>query len=270
MGRNCRTIAALALLGTSAAHAESFGNADIVALHRAGLSGDAIIAKVRSQPCGYDTSTNALIALRKADVPQAVIVAMINRCVAGGDPGPDGTDAPARHALGIFMASGPADNPREVMLRPSAASSLKITGNGSILFPRLAKLVVPQPHAQAVATSARPGFTFYFDPVNRRVGGFGQAASDAAQSPSEFSLVHFRADGSYRQVVIGRVEAYVAVTGVDPQYTLPFTINDLGDGTFRVDMQQDLAPGEYGFVLPGEAHGGRGGTAFRIYDFEVK
>jgi len=50
--------------------------------------------------------------------------------------------------------------------------------------------------------------------------------------------------------------------------TLPFTVVDLGKGRFRVEMPQDLAPGEYGFVLLGERKS-RGGTLFRIYDFEV-
>lgn len=241
------------------AHAETVGNAGVIALHQAGLAGEAIAAKVRGGPCDYDTSTAGLIALRKADVPQAVIVAVIERCNHVGSAGGDG-----RHAPGLFLVTG---DMREVALHPAAQSSIKVTGNGSILFPSLARLVVPQAAAQATAGS-RPSFLFAFPSSTARGSEFGEVAGDAAQSPNEFSLVHFRVDGGVRQVTIGRVQPYIEISGIDPKNTLPFTVTDLGDGLFRVDMPQDLPPGQYGFILMGERER-RKGTLFRIYDFGV-
>ena len=111
-----------ALTFAEPACAEIVGNAGVIALHQAGLAGEAIAAKVRGGPCDYDTSTAGLIALRKADVPQAVIVAVIERCNHVGPVGGDG-----RHAPGLFLVAG---DMHEVTLRPAAQSSIKVTGNG--------------------------------------------------------------------------------------------------------------------------------------------
>jgi len=260
MTRFVLTLAGLALALATPSHAAPFGNADIVALHQAGLASEAIIAKIRSAPCSYDTSTAALISLRKAEVPQAVIVAVLNCANNAASP----AQALGRES-GITMATASGTVAR---LRPAAQSSLKLTGNGSILFPSMARLIVPQPSAQAASRGPRPVFTFQFDPSGRHASDFGEVSGDVAQSPAEFSLVRFRVDGGNRQVTVGRVQPYVAITGIDPKNTLPFTVTELGAGAFRVTMPQDLAPGQYGFVMMGERER-RKGTVFRIYDFGV-
>jgi hypothetical protein len=234
-----------------------------VALSTAGLGAGPILAKVRQAPCGYDTSASALIALKQAGVPEPVITAMIERC-AGGAAAAGG----AAPSAGIYLADTARSGAGLTLLRPSAQSSTKLVGNGSILFPHILRLIVPWPAARLVSPGPRPVFQFQFDPASRHVGGFGEVASDAAQSPSEFSLVRFRVEGGNRQVPIGRAEPYVQVTGIDPKNTLPFSVTDLGGGGFRVEMAQPLEPGEYGFVLLGERER-RGGTVYRIYDFAV-
>ena len=260
-----RLIGFFALLAPLAASAEALDNAAIVALSKAGLGAGPILAKVRQAPCGYDTSATALIALKQASVPESVIVAMIERCAAGG---PAGASAPNGQAAGIYLADGPGPDARLTMLRPAAQSSTKLVGMGTVIFPHVLKLIVPGPWARLVSSGPRPVFHFQFDPTNRQVGGFGEVVSNAAQSPSEFSLVRFRAEGGNRQVPIGRAEPYVQISGIDPKNTLPFTVTELGGGGFRVEMAQPLEPGEYGFVLLGERER-RGGALFRIYDFAV-
>lgn len=257
-----RLIGFLALLAPLAARAESLDNAGVVALSKAGLGAGPILAKVRQAPCGYDTSATALIALKQSGVPEAVIVAMIERCAAGQPA------VAAGHAPGIYLADGAGPDQHFTMLRPAAQSSTKVVGNGSILFPYMVRLIVPGPAARLVSPAQRPVFQFQFDPASRHVGGFGEVVSEAAQSPGEFSLVHFRVDGGNRQVPIGRAEPYVQVRGIDPKNTVPFTITELGGGAFRVELTTPLEPGEYGFVLLGERER-RSGTLFRIYDFAV-
>lgn len=141
-------------------------------------------------------------------------------------------------------------------------------GLGGYLFPTMARLVVPQATAQ-VTTGPRPVFLFRFPPPAPGHSDFGEAESDGAQSPTEFSLVRFRAENGNRQVTVGRVQANIEITGIDPKYTLPFTVTDQGNSQFRVEMPQALAPGQYGFVIIGERQRRRG-TLFRIYDFAVK
>ncbi len=248
------------------ASAQTFDDAGVLALHAAGLGDEAIIAKIRSLPCNYDTSTDRLIALKQAGVGDDIIVAMVERCTGapraqGAGNGP--ADPMAAHAPGIYLEEQGQAGPQLALLRPALAAGIKFTGNGSILFPRLAKLTVPQHGAQLRVAGNRPVFWFYFNAADHKVDSFGTVATIAAQSPNEFSLVRFRQDGGNRQFVVGRVEPYVQVVGVDPKNTIAFSANEVGDSIFKVEMTADLPPGEYGFVLPGEK------GAFRIYDFSI-
>jgi hypothetical protein len=55
----------------------TLGNADIVKLVKAGLSGETIEAKISASNSDFDTSTDALVALAGDGVPDRVIRAMI-------------------------------------------------------------------------------------------------------------------------------------------------------------------------------------------------
>jgi hypothetical protein len=252
------------------ASAQPFDNNAVIALHKAGLGDDTILAKIASLPCNYDTSTTQLIALKHSGLSDTVIASMVKRCTgAEKAQGVDSAalDPAAMHKAGIYLALGPQAGPPLQGLRPTISSAIKVVGNGSILFPRLAKVVVPLGHAQAVSRDGHPTFWFYFNKADRRVDEFGSPASHAASSPSEYSLVHLRVDGDVRQFVIGRVQPYVGVSGVDPKYAVAFDVEEMGDGIFRVKMVRDIEPGEYAFVLPGTS--GRTNT-YQMYDFEVQ
>ena len=145
-----RLIGLFVLLAPLAASAEALDNAAIIALSKAGLGSGPILAKVRQAPCGYDTSAPALIALKQAGVPEPVMTAMIERC-AGTSAAPA---LPAVAATGIFLADGAGADARLTMLRPAAQSSTKLVGNGSILFPRIMRLIVPGPWARLVSSTS--------------------------------------------------------------------------------------------------------------------
>lgn len=61
-----------------------FSNTDVLSLLKARVSDRIIIAKIKTSPCHFDTSTDALIALNKAGASDAVVLAMTdaaaNRC----------------------------------------------------------------------------------------------------------------------------------------------------------------------------------------------
>jgi S1-C subfamily serine protease len=56
---------------------QSLTNADVVALVKAGLSVDIVVAKIQSSPANFDTSPAALQELKAANIPDPVILAMI-------------------------------------------------------------------------------------------------------------------------------------------------------------------------------------------------
>ena len=66
-----------ALFFASPAAAETLNNNSVIALVRAGLGNEAVIAKVKATEGKYDLSTDDLIALKTAGVPGDVIAAML-------------------------------------------------------------------------------------------------------------------------------------------------------------------------------------------------
>jgi hypothetical protein len=52
-------------------------NKDIFEMVSAGLTADVIVAKIDASPCEFDTSTESLKALKAANVPDSVILAMV-------------------------------------------------------------------------------------------------------------------------------------------------------------------------------------------------
>lgn len=263
-----RAIAATGLLAfalwSSPTLAQRFDNNSVIALHRAGLGEAAIVAKINSLSCGYDVSTDAMIALGRAGVSDKVVAAMVDRCNRSARAqGTDAADPAAVHAPGIYLMDATPGAPRMQPLRPSKASGIKVSGNGSILLPFVGKLVLPDDRSHVSIGSHRPTFYFYFPAHDRRVSDFGTPGSIAAQSPDEFSLVRFRTRSGAREVSIGRMAGFSGQRGIDPRDTIRFSTSEVGDEAYRVEMNAELAPGEYAFVLTGA-----NGTA-RVYDFTI-
>jgi hypothetical protein len=252
-------------IASSLAQAQSFDNAGVIALHEAGLGDAAIVAKINSMPCGYDASTAGLIALKRAGLSDVIIAAMVNRCAGSSRAQGEGaaaSDPLAPHAPGIYvLQEGQA--PTLQTLRPSKPSGLKVSGNGSILWPYVTTLVLPEPHSHNLVNKAQPTFYFYFNAADKRVSDFGSATSGAAQSPDEFTLVRFHVKGEQRDIVWGKRSIYTGSRGIDTKASVGFVTQEIGDGIFKVSFGEKLAAGEYGFVFTGANGGGR------VYDFSI-
>ncbi|HEX9918956.1 MAG TPA: hypothetical protein VGA87_07305 [Pyrinomonadaceae bacterium] len=84
--------------------ARPLGNADVLALVKAGLAIDAINAKIKSSACDFETTPVALEQLKAAGVPEAVIHAMLNAprlaVQAAPQAAPNTAPQAAPHALG--------------------------------------------------------------------------------------------------------------------------------------------------------------------------
>ena len=56
----------------------SLTNKDVLDMVKAGLTSDVIVAKIKSSATSFDTTPAALAELKVANVPDAVILAMVN------------------------------------------------------------------------------------------------------------------------------------------------------------------------------------------------
>jgi len=69
-------------------------NKDVVRMLTSGLSAEVIVAKIKASPVDFDTSPEALEELKKANVPDVVILEMVRRSAPAADtaePRPDVT-----------------------------------------------------------------------------------------------------------------------------------------------------------------------------------
>jgi hypothetical protein len=236
-------------------------------LSSAGVDDAVLLAKIDSLPCAYSVGTDDIIRLKNAGVSNRVITAMVQRCI--GSSRAQGADDSASDPLvkrrpGIYIWNPAGANAKLQAVRPTNAGGARVTGNGSILFPYVARLTISQASAQILAPTATPIFYFYFEAADNKTGDFGTSESSAAQSPSEFALIKFKSDKGQREMAIGKVTAFNATIGIDPKNTIPVKIDELGDGIFKVEIVSPLKPGEYAFVIRA------GSDKYRIYDFRVQ
>jgi len=76
-------------------------------------------------------------------------------------------------------------------------------------------------------------------------------------------MIKFKTDKGVREMTIGKTNGLGASVGIDPKNTIPFAVNEVGDGIFKVEITSPLKPGEYAFVIRA------GSDKYRIYDFRV-
>lgn len=256
---------------------ETLDNATVIALVDAGLGSEAIIAKINTSGRNYDTSTNALIALKNANVPDDVIAAMLTRDSVEEVVELDDTsmDINVPHSPGIYLAF-PEEN-RMARLDPTVPSEMKTGGvigyalTGGIASMKM-KVVITGNEARTDAPSRRPEFYFFFN-KDHALGGvsqFGSAFSMTAMSPAEFSLVEFKQKKNRREARVGSVGIGGIKAGVRDKDQIGFDFEEVAPGVFRVWLGAGLTPGEYGFVYSmGGATGNGGGGNTRIFDFSI-
>ena len=71
-------LAATLVTAAPARAQQGLTNADIIKMQSAGLSENIILASVNGQPAAYDTSTDGLLALKKAGVTDAVVASQLS------------------------------------------------------------------------------------------------------------------------------------------------------------------------------------------------
>jgi hypothetical protein len=251
----------------------------IISLVKAGLGPDTIVAKINASRGSYDTSTNALIELKQANVPDPVIAAMVNRSkspvMANAAVDNANPDPLAPHSPGIYMLD---DRGAGQMLRIDATVSNQTKTSNILgyaftygLSSAKLKTVIPNATARLQTNSRHPVFYFYLNQSNplASLTDFSTGFTASASSPNEFSLVRLQKKGDHREAVIGSLGFASAKSGISDKARVAFTYNDIAPGVFKVASSTDLEPGEYGFVYSVSTGAGSASVA-RIFDFSVQ
>ncbi|HXQ16934.1 MAG TPA: hypothetical protein VN814_20165 [Caulobacteraceae bacterium] len=255
------------LIATQAVCAETLTDDTVVQLSRAGLSSQTIVAKIEATPSQFDISTDALLWLKRQDVPDEVIAAMVT-AASGGALGAasvqsDSADPLAPHAAGLYLLETTGARPAMQRLDPTVADDIKASGAlGWILTYGLAPLkvtaVMAGPTARLKTDTRRPEFFFYF---NQPGSGFYQHGlgwlrmPGPAPTPDLFALVRFQTVGGSRQLLTQRIHGALSGPGEVNDTHVAFRYAAVSPGVFKVTPQDVLDPGEYAFVYTPQSDG---------------
>lgn len=267
---------ALALLVAAPAVAESLTNSDVVALTKAGLGDDAIIAKIKTSDAHYDLTTSQLIALKNAGVSGPILAAMLSASAPkAAQLSLDAFDPMQPHATGVYVLRE-ADHRMERM-DPTATNQAKTGGHiGHMLTLGIStmsiKAAVPGESAHVKVAPGRPTFYFFFDESNGASPAsstWASGTSAVVTSPSEFTLIHLMQKNGRREAQVGSRNIGGMKSGVMDHDRLEFDYQLVRPGVYRAIPQAPLKPGEYGFIYAISGGGAEGAMTARVYDFAV-
>jgi len=252
-------------------------NQDVISMVQMGLSDDVIIAKIRAASAAgqgalsFDTSVDGLKALKAAKVPDAVLKVMINPAppapavVAAGTPMTLDSSLPPPE-VGVYWKDGT----NFILIPGRAVTQAKVGGRaGSIFTDGLRNqhwdAVLDGPTSPNRVRDRRPAFYLY--------------VPDGA-SGSDYVLIKLNKKGNRREFQVGSFGGISGgKTGVKRDKEVPVQAQHVGIRTFKINLDQDLTPGEYAFfmgmgqsaMMSGATGGDRSGgvAAGRVYDFTI-
>jgi hypothetical protein len=245
-------------VGVAATEQKPLTNGDIVSMVQAGLPPDVVIEKIKlSKNNAFDTSTDALITLKKAGVSGDVIRVMVNpnaesKPVPGGnDNTPAGCQVPPGGQPPWLSGSSPAmwfvlpdkSERSEINYERGTITHVGFGGFG-------ARLLVLHPKK---ATARVPNQAQFLSCIN----------------PTDAPLVHFSIDAGSdeRNTSVGKTTPFHVSFNISEDDLVKFKFEKTPDGYFKITPNAPLQPGEYGFVPQGTL--GFFSPGERVYTFGV-
>jgi hypothetical protein len=216
---------------------EVLTNESVINMVKAGLPESVIVQKVQSGSKKFDTSTDGLIKLKRAGVPDKVIEAMMGAPAAAAPAA-----ASAEPSIAHLKASGetslkPIHGSKEISAAPFVGSRQEV--------------VLPTPRAEYRITEREPVFTTMLP-------------------AQQWILAHLKPGKRDRNLPMSKNDGWGwgGVTfreGVDPKYAVKLVAESGQGGLTKLRPEQPLEPGEYGFVAV--THGQP--NMVEVFDFGV-
>lgn len=239
---------------------EKLTNKTILELQDLGFGSEVIVAKINNTPGEYDTSIEALQALKTKNVPPAVLAAMINK-------------SEITVPTGIFFKS-PEDkkkriNPLAFTGRKSnylaAAFTYGIASNKSYAY----LLGHTSPNIINIDDQV---FEFKFDENTNSDPTSSNFFFMKASSPKDFVLVKLFSNDkkNHRGVKVGEFGGFNGNhSGIQGDEVINFAVSDEGEGRYRVRAVPALDSGEYCFIFQGTLPVESNYVTKTVYDFTI-
>ncbi len=264
-------------------------NQDIVDMHQAGISRDVITKKIQYSETSFSLSTDDMVALKMAKVPdQLVKVMMVPKraqqqsanpnLIAGVlPPHPDNLPVPARprfSGTGIFYEEYKTPKPQYIELEPTTTNQTK---NGSVgegvanrvtggITGTTSRVGLANKSANMVVEDNRPVFYLVFGGQRKEMNNVAESIFDGVASPNDFVLMRTKVSGRGREVTIGRSSDYTSESGFGAG-AVPFRFKKVNNTLYKIYFEQDVAAGEYAFLYN---KGSEFSSSLKIYDFSLR
>lgn len=235
-------------------------NDDIVTMVQAGLPQDVVVEKIKTSKTAFDTSTSALVALKKAGVGGDIIRVMVNPAA----------ESKATGAVSPWVnANAPA--PCQV---PAGGQAPWLSGASPGMWysdPEKGDRVEVNYER---GTISHVGFGFgatllVQHPIRAGLRVLGQSQFWSCINPTDAPLVRFSLDkgSDERNTSVGRYTPFSMSFHISEGDLVPYRSEKTPEGYFKITPSSILKPGEYGFVPQGTV--GFFSAGERVYSFGV-
>ena len=226
-------------------------NDSVIRMVKAGLGTELIVQTVNTQPGKYALDADSLIALKKADVPESVITAMMNRArrqitnvpveqVVLAEVNEPGVYYKDGHGRWTLMETEIVHVKSGGFIKNTVSDGIIKTDRNGVVHGRESKLLVPRPVEFMIYTPE--GVT-----------------------AEEYDFVRFRLnskDREFRTLTGGIIHS----TGGADRDEVPFKPVKTAPHTYTFTLSKDTPGGEYGILPPGTGNVTNGG---KIYTFAI-
>lgn len=256
------TLTFVSLIAYAQSKPDTLTNAKIIQLTKIGLQSSVIINKIQTSYTSFNVSTDALINLNSNGVSADVINEMmktdtkVQMEVANQK---DMNDPLTKRSAGIYYYDPKDANKPLKKVNPTVTSSNKSGGFGTALAQSMTSGLAKNKLTSSVAgakshlqtNTSTPVFYFYFE--NNANPNADSWFFATATSPNEFMCVELDERRDRREMVVGSANAYGRTSGISNRDKIPFEMEEVGEGIFKVTFKKPIDKGEYCFLYASEA-----------------
>ncbi len=237
---------------------QAMNNDSVIKLVKAGLSDDLIVTTINGSPGAYDTSADAIIALKTAGASDKVIAAMISKASAPTMPPPAPVaSGPVRPAgiddVGVYFRdrNGAWINLEPEIVNFKTGGFLKSIATDGLVKGDI-NGHIPGAHAKNVLTF----------PITLAV--YVPEGVDIA----EYQLLRLRENSNNREFrsVTGGV---IHSSGGAERDSVQFQSTKIAPRVYQIILDQALGKGEYGLMPPGSYTSSNMASGGKIYSISI-
>ena len=234
---------------------EVLSNQKIIELKKSNISKVLILKTIEdTKNYNYDISTFGLQELSKNKVDDDIVILMMNK-QKQSEKNSIKVNNIIIDGFGLFIIDNNVK--KEIIAHSSSGNAFNM---------RTIKIGMNGKTSENVIKDKKITFYYSFDNNSKQNESATLAVFSTIKSPSEGFLVKFEQTKNDRDLDIGKVGRSGFEVRIQKENRVEYTVEKINDNFFKIQVIEDLEPGEYGFIF-GEINPG---TANRIYDFSLK